>query len=78
MAPRKRAAKAPDLMPSNTPINTIILGEEEAVSAPIPSPNPTPTIKHTDESLYPLEPLISNDAKANNNIEVEIKEKKLV
>ena len=78
MAPRKRAVKAPDLMPLNTPINNIILGEEEAISAPIPSLNPTPTIKHIDKSLYPLKPLISNDTKANNNVEVEIKEEKLV
>ena len=78
MAPHKRTAKAPDLMPSNTPINTIILGEEEAISALIPSLNLTPTIEHTDESLYPLEPLISNNTKADDNIEVEVKKKKLV
>ena len=78
MAPHKRATKAPDLMPLNTPINTIILGEEEAISAPIPSLNPTLTIEHTDESLYPLESLISNNTKADDNVEVEVKEEKLV
>ena len=66
MAPtkaRKRTPKAPDLIPLNTLINTITLGEEEAISAPIPPLNPTLTIKRTDESLYPLEPLISNNTK---------------
>ena len=74
----KRAIKAPDLMPLNTLINTIILGEEEAISALILSLNPILTIKHTDESFYPLKPLISNNTKADNDIEVEIKEEKLV
>jgi hypothetical protein len=81
MAPtkaRKRALKAPDLTPSNTPINTITLSEEEAVSAPILSPNPTLTIELTDKSPYPLEPLILNDTKANDDIQVEVKEEKLV
>jgi hypothetical protein len=74
----KRASKAADLTPLNTPINIITLGEEKAVLAPIPSPNPTLTIKRTVESPYPLEPLISNDTKANDNIDVEVKKKKLV
>jgi hypothetical protein len=74
----KRASKAADLTPSNTLINIITLGEEEAVSAPIPSLNPTLTIERTVESPYPLEPLISNDTKANDNIDVEVKEEKLV
>jgi hypothetical protein len=74
----KRALKAADLTPLNTSINIITLGEEEAVLAPIPSPNPILTIKPTVKSFYPLEPLISNDTKANDNIDVEIKEEKLV
>jgi hypothetical protein len=74
----KRAPKAADLTPSNTPINTITLGEEEAVSALIPFPNPTLTIERTDESPYPLKPLISNDKKAKDGIKVEIKKEKLV
>ena len=75
---RKRAPKAPDLIPSNTPINTITLGEEEAISTPIPPLNSTLTIERTDEAPYPLEPLISNDTKSNDNVEVEVREEKLV
>ena len=75
---RKRAPKAPDLTPLNTLINTITLGEEEVILVPILPLNPTLTIKRTDESLYSLKPLISNNTKANNNIEIEIREKKLV
>jgi hypothetical protein len=74
----KRVLKAADLTPLNTPINIIILGEEEAVLASIPSLNPTLTIERTVESLYPLKPLISNDTKANDNINVEVKKEKLV
>jgi hypothetical protein len=74
----KRALKAADLTPLNTPINIITLGEKEAVSALIPPPNPTLTIKRTVESPYPLKPLISNDTKANDNIDVKVKEEKLV
>jgi hypothetical protein len=74
----KRASKAADLTPSNTPINIITLGKEEAVSAPIPSPNPTLTIERTVESPYLLEPLILNDTKANDNINVKVKKEKLV
>jgi hypothetical protein len=74
----KRALKAADLTPLNTLINIITLGEKEAVSALIPSPNPTLTIKRTVEFPYPLKPLISNDTKANNNINVKVKKEKLV
>ena len=69
---RKRAPKAPDSTPSNTLTHVIELGEEEA--------NPTPSIEPTNESPYPLEPLNSDDTKAQtqeNKVGSDVKEEKL-
>ena len=69
---RKRALKAPDSTPSNTLSYVIELGEEEA--------NPTPSIESTNESPYPLEPLNSDDTKAQtqgNEVGSGVKEEKL-
>jgi hypothetical protein len=74
----KHALKAADLTPLNTSINIITLGKKEAVLALIPSSNLTLTIERTVKFLYPLKPLISNDTKANYNINVKIKKKKLI
>jgi hypothetical protein len=74
----KRVLKAADLTPLNTLIIIITLGKKEAVSALIPSLNLTLTIKHTVKSPYLLKPLILNDIKANDNINVKIKKEKLV
>ncbi len=84
MAPtqaRKRALKALDSTSSNTPTPMIELGEEEAVSVPIPTPNPTLSVERANESPYPIEPLISNDTKAQtqgDDVEIKVKEEKLI
>ena len=69
---RKRALKAPDSTPSNTLTHVIELGKEEA--------NPTPSIEPTNESPYPLEPLNSDDTKAQtqeNKVGSDVKKEKL-
>ena len=69
---RKRAPKAPDSTPSNTLSYVIELGKEEA--------NPTLSIESTNESPYPLEPLNSDDTKAQtqgNEVGSGVKEEKL-
>jgi hypothetical protein len=74
----KRVSKAADLTPLNTLINIITLGKKKAVLALILSSNSILTIKRTVESFYPFKPLILNDTKANDNINIKVKKKKLV
>jgi hypothetical protein len=74
----KRVLKAADLISLNTLINIIILGEKEAVLALILSLNPILIIKRIIKFSYLFKPLILNDTKANNNINIKVKKEKLI
>ena len=72
---RKRAPKATD----STPSNTLGLAEEEAILTPNPIPLIEPTnVEPPNASPYPLEPLNSNDTKAQTQGDKAGKEEKLL